>query len=261
MANVRGICKNCGSMIVFNEKEEKCECIFCHCIFPSSEAIEIMNNPEGREFPNEKFEATDSSKHYYSTPVMPDVVTPAVNRAKVSQAPTTSKIESQYEVTAKDVKAPKNVIIAIAGITAAVLVVVAAVSIPLYLSRTELKNAINSRMETDVIADVVNVDTDTDEDGNTVGYSIDGQSCKSVDIVTEDEVDAEKASTLYGNYCQVRADELGLEGDDAFKGVNVSVFCSTGIYSVETVNGEVSVEFTENPVIETTETAAETDAE
>ena len=64
MATNQGICKNCGSLIVFDERDEQCECVFCHCVFPSAEAIEIFNNPEGREFPNEKYEPNTSSvKH------------------------------------------------------------------------------------------------------------------------------------------------------------------------------------------------------
>ena len=59
---------------MFDDRDELCECVFCNCVFPSAEAAEILANPEGREFKNETFEKQEGSKHYYSTPVMPDLI-------------------------------------------------------------------------------------------------------------------------------------------------------------------------------------------
>ena len=38
------MCKNCGSLIVFDDRNENCECVFCHCIFPGEEAIKILED-------------------------------------------------------------------------------------------------------------------------------------------------------------------------------------------------------------------------
>ena len=84
MATKQGMCRNCGSLVVFDDRDDTCECVFCHCVFPSEEAVALLANPEGHEFKNEKFEAKEGGKHYYSNPVMPDQVQKAVARDAVS---------------------------------------------------------------------------------------------------------------------------------------------------------------------------------
>ena len=50
MATKQGMCKNCGSLIIFADRSENCECIFCHCIFPGAEAVKILENPDDYTF-------------------------------------------------------------------------------------------------------------------------------------------------------------------------------------------------------------------
>ena len=83
MATKQGMCRNCGSLVVFDDRDDMCECIFCNCVFPAEEAIALLENHEGHEFKNEKFEAKEGGKHYYSNPVMPDTVQKAVQRELV----------------------------------------------------------------------------------------------------------------------------------------------------------------------------------
>ena len=73
MATKQGMCKNCGSLVMFDDRDELCECVFCNCVFPSAEAAKILENPDGYEFKNEKFEKNTEAgaKHYYSNPVFP----------------------------------------------------------------------------------------------------------------------------------------------------------------------------------------------
>ena len=67
MATKQGMCRNCGSLVVFDDRDDTCECVFCHCVFPSEEAVALLENPEGHEFKNEKFEAKEGGKHYFVT--------------------------------------------------------------------------------------------------------------------------------------------------------------------------------------------------
>ena len=54
MATKQGMCRNCGSLVMFDDRDDLCECVFCNCVFPSEEAAAILANPEGYEFKNEK---------------------------------------------------------------------------------------------------------------------------------------------------------------------------------------------------------------
>ena len=118
MATKQGMCKNCGSLVMFDDRDELCECVFCNCVFPSAEAAKILENPDGYEFKNEKFEKNTEAgaKHYYSNPVLPDVVEKAVQRDKTSK---TQKAEvklkpNEFEISPNDVKAPKKLVIGMA---------------------------------------------------------------------------------------------------------------------------------------------------
>ena len=148
MATRQGMCKNCGSLVMFDDRDELCECVFCNCVFPSEEAAKILENPDGYEFKNEKFEKNTQAgaKHYYSNPVMPDVVEKAVQRDKTSK---TQKAEvklkpNEFEISPNDVKAPKKLVIGmIAGIVLFVGIIVA-IALPLYMSREALRSDLSA---------------------------------------------------------------------------------------------------------------------
>ena len=116
MATKQGICKNCGSLVMFDDRDDLCECVFCNCVFPSAEAEQILRNPSGYEFKNEKFEKQEGGKHYFSNPVMPDIVEKAVQREKTSKSQSKDvKIKpSEFEISPSDVKAPKKLVIGMA---------------------------------------------------------------------------------------------------------------------------------------------------
>lgn len=239
MAVAQGICKNCGSLIVYNTADEVCECIFCNAVFPLAELIPMDAELKDIVFPNEKFEKTDATKHHYVVPVLPDQVEVNVEREKRSKtldASTKEKIE--YEVQAKDVKAPKNVIIALTAISVAVLVIVLAISLPMYNSRTKLLDKMQGNMAT-ITKDIVTVDTSLDDKGFSKGYFISGIKCSNVAVVTNDEIDEATAKSLFVSYCNKRAEVSNIKGDSD---VEITIYAQKGIYKVTAD----SFEFTEN---------------
>lgn len=56
MATLQCMCKNCGSLISFDDSAETCECIFCHSVFPREEAINLLENTLNNDIENEIFE-------------------------------------------------------------------------------------------------------------------------------------------------------------------------------------------------------------
>lgn len=247
MATIQGMCKNCGSLIVFDNRDDKCECVFCHLVFPAEEAVKILENPGEYTFPNEKIEETDDTRHYYATPVYPDMVEKAVARDKTSKKDDSdSKLKpNEFEVQPKDVKAPKKLVIGlIVGITAAVAIVVG-IALPMYFSRTELKNKITTSIG-QVFEGTIKVDTSANTDGYSKGYNVFGQSCQNLKVATTDDVTEEKAKEVFNKYCDLRNKSGNFTAADNSK-VTLELYTPKGIYTVT----NDSAEFKEDEVFET----------
>lgn len=250
MATKQGMCRNCGSLIIFDERDPECECIFCHCRFPSAEAEAILADPNGHTFANEKFEATNNSKTYY--PTSPDIVEGAVKRDKVSEA---NKAEVKYdsnsfEVSPNDVKAPKKLVIGLSLGLVFIILVVIGIALPLKLNRDKLTNSLNAKMA-DVFNGIVEVDTSKDSEGFSKGYYIYGQTCQNIKVVVNGEVDKETAKKMFDKYTDLRAGELDSKADKT-KDVKMEVYSPAGIYLIE---GNKEPEFVKD---QPTDAAAET---
>lgn len=226
MANTQGMCKNCGSLIMFDNRDEMCECVFCNCVFPAKEAVELLSNPEGHEFANEKFERTGDSHHYTTRTYSTESLEKSIAREEIHKQNTETTATNEFEVTAKDVKAPKKVVVMTIGISLAAVILVLAVSVPLYLSRTKLHDRIDAGI-IDVISSVV-------EDDASVDYSISGQACKSFKLVTDATINEAEATELFEAYCALRSD------DAQANGVVVTIYHQGGIWNIR--NGAAPVE-------------------
>ena len=176
MATKQGMCKNCGSLVMYDDRDELCECVFCNCVFPTSEAAEILANPDKFEFKNEKIEKQEGAKHYYSSPVLPDIVEKAVKRDVVSKAQTdTAKLKAnEFEISPNDVKAPKKLVIGMAVGAFAIVAIIVAIALPLFLSRKTLTEAIT--------ADIDTVFAASDKSFDYKQFDIYGLSCQYVKI-------------------------------------------------------------------------------
>lgn len=252
MATKQGMCRNCGSLVVFDDRDDMCECVFCNCVFPSAEAVALLDNPNGHEFKNEKFEAKEGGKHYYSNPVMPDTVQKAVQRDLVSKKDSDDlKLKpSEFEVSPNDVKAPKNLVIALcAGIVAVVLIILV-ISYPLYLSRKNLKAAIEADIKT--AFDSVAAEN-KEQDSFERQYLIYGLTCQNVKLVLSAGIDKDTAGKYYSKYCELRASKR--EGNTTGN-VKMEIFTPDTVYNI--TNGNVEVQKQETVVITETTAATET---
>lgn len=213
MASTQGICKNCGSLIILNDREDLCECLFCDCVFLTAEALAIAKNPEGYTFPNDPQPKREGVKRYNVVPVYPDPIPNAIKQ-QVAVSTTTNVEKNPYEVTADQIKAPKGVVIKIAAAFVAALVLVLAISAPLYFSRQKNKKAIADSIDTVFVQAGIDVKTEK-LDGQYVGFSISGQKNDRLRVVTDSEVTAEVAFELFKGYAALRADQYALK-DESF---------------------------------------------
>ena len=250
MATTQGMCKNCGSLIVFDDRNENCECILCHCIFPGEEAVKILENPDDYTFANEKIEESKENTHYYVTKVNPDMVESAVKRDRAMKAKEDagSIKPSDFEISPNDVKAPALPTAIIIGSVALTVLLVIVISYPLFKSRMSLKADMRENINT-VFDGVAEVDTSLDETGHAKGYSIYGQSCQNVKLSVE-SIDEATCKTLFVNYTDLRAEKANISGDK-MSNVTMQIYVDNGIYTVTGSNGNVNVEFVEDEPVET----------
>ena len=235
MASINGICKNCGSLIVTDDREAMCECLFCDCVFPTLEAIEIAKNPAEHTFPNEPQPKRDGIKRYTSVPVFPDPVPAAVKQAETLM-PAAKKEKNPYEVSPDDIKAPRKTFWTIIAITVATVLIIAAVFSPIYLVRINHKNAMSDSVGQIFSEAGYTVNTQTTE-GYPIGYSITGWSNNVLKVVTSDEdISSEQLLNTYEGFAAVRAKEYGYESSDAsayYGDLRVEIIAGQGKYSIQ----------------------------
>ena len=251
MATKQGMCKNCGSLIVFDDRNPNCECIFCHCIFPGEEAVKILENPDDYTFANEEIAESGEQTHYYVNKVNADMVEAAVKREQAMKAKEDAGAikPSDFEISPKDVKAPLKLTSIIIGVTAVLVIAIIAISYPLYKSRTALTDDIKDNIKT-VFTGVCDVDTGINDLGQAKGYTVYGQTCQNIKIAITSSIDEATCKTLFTKYTALRAEKAGIT-TDPMEGVTMEIYVGNGIYTVTGVNGNVNVEFTEDTVNET----------
>lgn len=241
------MCKNCGSLIVFDERDDQCECVFCHCIFPSEEAVEIYNNPEGRQFPNEKYEpSTSAQKHNVTRVYSSESLEKSIAREELRKANSEGPKTNEFEVQAKDVKAPKKLVIGVIAGAVAIVGIVIAICYPMYKTRIALRDSIEADIAP-VFEGIADVALTSDAEGNYFdGFSVFGQTCQYLNAATEDELSEEDARAIFENYCALRAEKIADGSADTFDGVQIKIYSRGGYYTVTGANGEVNAVFTED---------------
>ena len=244
MAIIQGMCRNCGSLIMFDDRDDKCECVFCHCVFPSAEAVEILNAPEGRTFANEKFEpSNDGTKHNATRVFSAESLEKQIARDEIKRANNPDQKKNEYEVQASDVKAPKPLLIGLITGIVAVAAIILIIAYPMYTKRIALRSDIEASIET-VFDGIADIDTSSDEQNVYFkGFSVFGQTCQYMNAITMDEISDEDAETIFDNYCSLRAEKLGL-GGDIYAGVQLKIYCNGGYFTVTGNGGDVNAEFT-----------------
>ena len=249
MATKQGMCKNCGSLVMFDDRDELCECIFCNCVFPSAEAVKILENPDGYEFKNEKIEKQEGNKHYYANPVMPDIVEKAVARDKTSKSqPNAVKLQAnEFEISPNDVKAPKKLVIGMAAGVVLAVAIILAIAFPLYFSRKALHDSISNDLDF-IYATSSNVNY---SEFAFKQANIYGLSCQYIKLGLSNDIDEAAVTALYSNYTKLRADK---RGGDASGNVEMFVYTPDTVFHAtkDGVTKDVQEKVT---IIETTETS------
>ena len=259
MATEQGICKNCGSLIMVNSSDELCECVFCDCVFPSAEAIETFNHPDGVEFPNlPQPKREGNTVRHVVTPVFDDVVEKAVKVDK-AQNKETKKVEKLFEISPDDIKTPKKVKTIVYICTAVSILLVLGISIPLNVIRNQHRNHIEDNLPACVEAAGLTVNM-TVEDGSSTGFKVYGQGNNKVELVSSKDVEKEQVLKAFESYCAVRGEEYGYEADEGsryYKNVVLTVYAPNGKFTIEGKKDGAGIDQVEFEVPEAEESESE----
>jgi hypothetical protein len=216
---------------MLNDREELCECLFCDCVFPSAEAIEISANPGAYTFPNVPQEKRDGVRKYNVTPVYPDPVPLAVKRAETT--PTMKVEKNPYEVSPDDIKAPRKTLWLIVGMFAAAVALVVAIFLPLYFERMNHRNAMSNSIST--VFTEFTVDK-TKTDSYYVGFSMSGQKNNVLHAATGESITNDQILITFENFARLRAEEYNIKSDnfsDYYGDITLTVYAANGSFSLD----------------------------
>ncbi|NLM19579.1 MAG: hypothetical protein GX217_06105 [Clostridiaceae bacterium] len=207
-----GMCKNCGSIVYVDPKQENCHCLFCDCVFSAQEALEIAKNPQNYEFLNEEQpEYTGEEINPQHKKVNANLDQLIERREKKSRA----KPKPKYAIEKKEipnVNLSKKQIITIVGIVVAVVAIFLAITLPQTVKRdqhranitAEFKKALNNKKYKDSI--------DYDQ-----GFAIYRMKNTHVDLVVEADLTKEDVRDIFASYCKARADVHNIDLENTNK--------------------------------------------
>lgn len=226
MPLVQGRCKNCGSIINVDSNKDDAVCMFCWAHTSPSEAIAIDANPDAYEFPNESmpepsveeqslaFGAQNSGKN---VPVKKSK--PAIKKSSANKKMTPAEKVAMAKKELFEPVVPKKQKLLLLGITAAVVILVAALVIPLTLSRNTKREALHVKMPA-----LISGQNLTEQN-----YSLEGQNNSKLTLVLPEEVSESKLKDIYDSFKLARADVYGLDAADTQDDVRIKVYASNGL--------------------------------
>ncbi|MGB4610047.1 MAG: hypothetical protein ACOX3H_08410 [Saccharofermentanales bacterium] len=207
-----GMCKNCGSIVFLDPKQENCHCLFCDCVFPAQEALEIAKNPQNYEFPNEEQPAYTGEEinpqHKKVNANLDQLIERREKKAKVKPKP-------KYAVEKKEipnVNLSKKQIFTIMGIVVAAIAIFLVVTLPQTVTRDKHRADITAEFKKALSAEAYNDSIDFDQ-----GFAIYRMNNTHVDLVSEADLTKEDARDIFASYCKVRADIHKIDPEDTDK--------------------------------------------
>ncbi len=195
-----GICKNCGSIVFVDPKEEKCHCLFCDCVFPAKEALEIAKDPSAHTFPNEKQpeyipEGKAGQKANYEQAFR--------QAAQAKRAEAVAKKRPQYEIKTKalpDVNLSAKQVLSMVAILALVVGLFLALILPMTQKRDLARRVITDEFQTRLKASSLDPDIDYDK-----GFAISHMDNSRLDLVAGKEISESDTKELFEIYHAARA--------------------------------------------------------
>ena len=191
-------CINCGSLIQVDNKEDKSFCMFCNCVFETSEGMRALENPEDFEFPNEEQAEYDGPlAHQYSA----RTIAPAPAQAPLPQQ---RNKEKPFEAKVKELpvlKIPSRMKLIVIGVIVLVIGILAAISLPTIAARNGRHETISARF----LQELANENIDEES------ISVHNLKSDYIVLILDEKPTEEEAAGIFNKYCAIRADVMNLD--------------------------------------------------
>lgn len=234
MALQQGRCKNCGSIISVDTAKEDAVCMFCWAHTKPQEAVAIEANPSAYEFPNETMDAPTPEEQTAAfaainggNPVVVKKSQPAIKQTK-EKKPTPAEIVAAAKKDIYEPTVPTKKKLLIAGISLALIVVLAGIFVPSTLNRNSKREAMRSQMPTFISGQTL----------NEANYSFEGQKNSYLTLVLPQAVTEAQAKGIYEDYKALRSKTYELKAEDQQEDVKVKIYASNGLLEMNG-SGEV----------------------
>ena len=210
-----GMCKNCGSIVYVDPKQENCHCLFCDCVFPSQEALEIKKNPDKYEFLNEeqpKFTGEEIN------PQQTKINTNLDQLVEKKTKKTKAKPKPKYNVEKKalpDINLSRKQILSLVGIVIAITALFLVIMLPQTVNRDQQRAKITEQFKMELSDEVYKESLDFDN-----GFSISRLKNSHVELITDNNFTKEDARHIFETYCMIRADVMDISLTDQEKAYN-----------------------------------------
>lgn len=231
MAMKQGRCPNCGSLLMVNDQDAKSVCMFCHARFSPVRAIEIDQNPDDVEFPDEPQEdLTDEEQQIAFSSVRSVQVTHAPKRQQPPQRKKKKvepgKLTAQQKVAMqkKDLiepKVSKKHRQMLAGIIGSVVVLFVAIFLPITINRVSKGNDLDARISDIAVFEVPN-------EGY---YEFSGFRNTSLLLVSPVDLTVVEVEEIMDNFKAVRADIYDLGENQNQNSLELRISAPNGIFT------------------------------
>lgn len=234
MALVQGRCKNCGSIINVDTAKEDAVCMFCWAHTSPSEALAIEANPEAYEFPNEEMTPPSAEEHALAFGSLPGSNAGVVKRSQPAIKKNKEKKLTPAEKVAmakKDVyepTVPNKQKIMMLAIGLAIVILTAAIVVPLTLSRNSKREALQAKMSNFIPGQSLQVQN----------YSFEGQNNSKLTLVLPETISEAQVSEIYKNFKTMRAEVYELTADDSQSDARIKIYAMNGLHEMNG-NGEI----------------------
>lgn len=210
-----GMCKNCGSIVYVDPKQDNCHCLFCDCVFPTEEALDIIRHPEDFEFPNEEQpEYTGEEINPQQSKINANLNQQVEKREKKAKA----KAKPKYAVESKqlpDINLTKKQILSVVAIVAVIAGLFLLITLPQTIRRDNQRVEITDRLKTELSEQSYNEALDFNE-----GFAISRIRNSYVDIISAGDLSKEDAVDIFETYCKTRADVMNIDLNETNKAYN-----------------------------------------
>lgn len=207
MAIKDACCVNCGSLLKVDNKDDKSHCMFCNCVFDTSEGMRALENPEDFEFPNEE-------QPEYDGPLVQQGRVRAIAPAP-AQIPQARKQEEPFEPKVKELptlRIPSRMKVILIVTLVVVLGILAAILLPTIATRNERHELISAQFVQEL----------ADENISEDSVNVQNLSSDYVLLVLSEKPSKEEAVVIFNQYCAVRADVMELD-QSSFKDTHTAV--------------------------------------